>query len=145
MPDEHISEFIDFHIQPLAKKVPSYIKDSGHILEIIHKIKWLDNDIWLITIDVKALYTNIRHADGLAALKEALSKADQNTPPEVLLQLCEFILKHNVFQFNNINYIQKQDTAMGTKMAPSYAILYMGQFEREFIVPRIKLPTIRDA
>ena len=91
--------------------------------------------MWLVTIDVKALYTNIRHKDGLAALKEALSRAGQSTPPEVLIQLCEFILKHNVFQFNNVHYIQKQGTVMGTRMAPSYAILYMDHFEREHILP----------
>ena len=32
---ERISAYIDFHIRPLAKKVPSYIRDSGHFLEII--------------------------------------------------------------------------------------------------------------
>ena len=82
---------------------------------------------------------NIRHLDGLTALKEAFSTADVNEDTNVLLQLCEFILTHNVFQFNNINYIQKQGTAMGTKMAPSYAILYMDHFEREHIVNNVHI------
>ena len=29
---ERISEFLDFHIQPLVERVPSVIKDSTHFL-----------------------------------------------------------------------------------------------------------------
>ena len=35
----------------------------------------------------------------------------------------KIILNNNPFQFNNITYIQTLGTAMGTKMAPTYATL----------------------
>ena len=35
----------------------------------------------------------------------------------------ELILDYNSFQFNIINYIQTLQTAMGTKMTPTYATL----------------------
>ena len=39
------------------------------------------------------------------------------------LVFIEIILNNNSFQFNNVNYIQTLGTAMGTKMAPTYATL----------------------
>ena len=131
-PTEKISEYIDFYIRPLAKKVASYIKDSGDFLEKIRKIEKLDEDTWLVTIDVSALYTNIPHEEGLRALREALSKRPSDYPPQsVILSLARFILTNNVFEFNKNYYIQTSGTAMGTRMAPSYAILFMDAFEQQ--------------
>lgn len=39
------------------------------------------------------------------------------------------VLKNNVFEFNEKFYLQTQGTAMGTKMAPAYANLFMGKLE----------------
>ena len=39
------------------------------------------------------------------------------------------VLKNNAFEFNEEFYIQKQGTAMGTKMEPAYANLFMGTLE----------------
>ena len=36
-----------------------------------------------------------------------------------------YILKHNTFTFNDKYYLQTNGTAMGTKMAPAYAIISM--------------------
>ena len=41
------------------------------------------------------------------------------------------VLKNNVFEFNDNYYLQIQGTAMGTKMAPAYANLFMGKLEQE--------------
>ena len=41
------------------------------------------------------------------------------------------VLKNNVFEFNEECYLQTQGTAMGTKMAPAYANLFMGKLEEE--------------
>ena len=41
----------------------------------------------------------------------------------------ELILNNNTFQFNNVNYIQTLRTAMGTKMAPTYATLTLAYLE----------------
>jgi hypothetical protein len=39
----------------------------------------------------------------------------------------------NIFRFQDDFYLQKQGTAMGTRMAPSYANLFMGLFETNFL------------
>ena len=35
---ENISSFLDYHLQPLAQKVKSYIKDTNHFLNKIKKL-----------------------------------------------------------------------------------------------------------
>ena len=40
------------------------------------------------------------------------------------------VLKNNVFEFNEQFYLQLQGTAMGTKMAPAYANLFVGKLEQ---------------
>ena len=47
--------------------------------------------------------------------------------------LIEFILKNNYFSFNNNFYLQSQGTAMGTKMAPAYANIFMDKIESEML------------
>ena len=41
----------------------------------------------------------------------------------------ELTLNNNTFQFNNTKYIQTLGTAMGTKMAQTYAILTLAYSE----------------
>ena len=51
----------------------------------------------------------------------------------VLVEFINLILKKNNFVFNKKHYLQIQGTAMGTKMAPSYANLFMANFEETFL------------
>lgn len=45
-----------------------------------------------------------------------------------------FILTHNIFKFDDKLFFQTFGTAMGTKFAPSYANLFMGNFEKNMIM-----------
>jgi len=44
------------------------------------------------------------------------------------------VLKNNIFEHNEQTFKQKQGTAIGTKMAPPYAILFMDFLERNFLL-----------
>ncbi len=133
-PTEKISQFVDFHLRPLAQAVPSYIKDTNHFLEILHNISPLQPESIMCTIDVSALYTSIPHEEGIAAIKSALlTRPSQSPPTSVITHLTRMILTNNVFRFDDTHYRQIQGTAMGTKMAPSYAILFMAQLESEIL------------
>ena len=52
------------------------------------------------------------------------------------------ILTMNNFSFDNEHYLQKHGTAMGTRMAPSYANLFMGKFEQQAIDNSLLKPFI---
>ena len=47
-----------------------------------------------------------------------------------MLELTECVLKNNIFEHN---FKQIQGTAIGTKMAPAYAILFMSELEETFL------------
>ena len=88
----------------------------------------------LATIDVSSLYTNIPQDEGTEACLDAIDATEaSHIPRDVLPQLFEIVLKCNVFSFDGQMYEQIQGTAMGTKMAPSYANLFMDRFERAFL------------
>ena len=93
----------------------------------------LPDNVILCTIDVVGLYPNIPHEEGLAAIKEALDKReDKSISTESILELAECVLK-NVFEHNEMFYKQLRGTAIGTKMAPPYAVVFMGKLEEDFI------------
>ena len=46
----------------------------------------------------------------------------------------------NNFVFNDEHFIQQHGTAMATKMAPAFANLFMGEFERKALVGYVYKP-----
>ena len=94
----------------------------------------------LVTLDVSSLYTNILHDEGINACEEFLNtRTDQSPHAKDLCQLIQQTLESNAFTFNGAYYLQLQGTAMSTQMAPSYANLFMGKFEQEFLQTQNRL------
>ena len=138
---ENISSFLDFHLQPLAQKVKSYIKDTNHFLKKIKELGQLPEGAILCTIDVVGLYPNIPHDEGLAFLKDFLdSRVDKQVTTDTLIELTELVLKNNIFEFSDKTYKQIRGTAIGTKFAPPYAVLFMAALE-EKILSKVKKKT----
>ena len=97
----------------------------------------------LVILDVISLYTNVLHQEGLDPCRKTLNKRDVLNPPaEDIVQLILFILKKNNFFFNVLHYLQKHKTAMGTRMAPSYANIFMGKLECDLLQQTRQNPTI---
>ena len=72
-PTDRLSSFIDHHLKPFYSSLPSYIKDTNHFLQIIFNIETsLPPNTINSTIDVKSLYTNILHNEGIKAVLETL-------------------------------------------------------------------------
>ena len=136
-PTEKISEFVDHFLNPTCKNLKSFVKDTTHFLKRIFDIGQLPENCTLVTMDVSSLYTNIPIDEGIIAAREALIKyrPTPNLKPtnNSLITLLGLVLKRNNFQFNGINYLQVGGTAMGTKVAPSFAITYMGAFEEKYV------------
>ena len=132
-PTEHISAYIDSIIKPLVPLIPPYIKDSSHVIALLEKTR-IPKEALLVTIDVSSLYTNIPQDKGTSACLEAVAASQtSDLPPDILQKLFDVILKCNILLFENSIYAQTQGTAMGMKMAPSYANLFMDMFEQSFL------------
>ena len=94
-----------------------------------------------IYIDVVDLYPNIPHEDELVAMRKALdTRQDKAVSTDSLIELAECVLKNNIFEHNTSFYKQLRGPAIGTKMAPPYAIIFMGDLEEQFLEDCDKKP-----
>ena len=137
-PTEHLSQYLDFILQPIVQSLPTYLKDTTDTLKMLedfnHKPPFKPE--LLFTLDVVSLYTSIPHADGLSALKFFLDHRPQNhnqPPTHTLVRLAELVLTLNTFEFDGTIFEQVSGVAMGTKMGPSYACLFMGHLEHQIL------------
>jgi hypothetical protein len=131
---ERISAFVDEQIRPLAQAVPSYLKDTTHFLNRLTSLQEVPQGSMLVTADVTSLYPSIPHKEGLIALRSALDQRARDYPSaDTLVKLAEVVLTSNHFTFDGQYYTQTSGTAMGTKFAPSYAIIFMGAFEQHLL------------
>ncbi|OCT59677.1 hypothetical protein XELAEV_18000535mg [Xenopus laevis] len=91
----------------------------------------LDSDCILVGLDVEALYMSIPYDRGLAALTSIFELIHKPIDEHhgFIVEALRFVLYHNVFLFDGTYYLQRQGVAMGAKCAPSYANLYLGEWE----------------
>ncbi len=79
----------------------------------------------------------------MAACNRALDTRLSPSPPtSYLFRVMELILKLNNFSFNEEHYLLIQGTAMGTRMAPSCANLFMAELETNLLTWTDQRPLI---
>ena len=139
---EKSSAFVDSHLRQYTPRISSYIKDTTHFINIIRNIQ-LDPKDLLVTIDVSSLCTNIPHTEGIAAINRMMEETGTDTLLRMFISnLAYQVLTKNFFNFNGQLYEQTQGTAMGTRMAPNYAIVFMYYLETNFLSHYPKQPKI---
>ena len=131
---EHVSEYLDHHLNPLVSQSRSYVKDTNHFLSRLSKLGKIPEGALLCTVDVVGLYPRIPHGEGLVAIREALDRRENpGVATDTLVGLASLVLENNYFEFNDRFYWQKLGTAIGTKFAPAYANLFMIQLEERLL------------
>ena len=113
---EIISALTDLILRPLVPNIPSYIKDTGHFLQLVRN---LGNDIPENTLLWKH-----------RPWTEVLIGEPSN---QSILSLLQMVLEFNNFQFNGKHYLQVGGTAMGTRVTPTLTNMFMGNFERQHV------------
>ncbi|XP_068708141.1 uncharacterized protein [Montipora foliosa] len=134
-PTERISSFVDHLLQPFAKTQKSYLKDTTDFLNFIEKTK-VAKDTTLVSMDVTSLYTNIPQEEGIEIVcrtYETFYGNELPIPTHFLREMLRLILIENSFHFNGKNYLQTHGTAMETKMAVSFANIFMAEVETDII------------
>ena len=134
-PTERISSFVDHLLQPIAKIQKSYLKDTTDFLNFIEKTE-VAKDTFLVSMDVTSFYTNMAQEEGIAIVCRTYETFYGNKlpiPTHFLREMLRFILKENFFHFNGKNYLQTHATAMGIKMAVSFANIFMVEVETNII------------
>ena len=133
---EKLSAFVDFHLTKYMENnfIASFIKDTKQFLNHLLDLSTLPDNTLLVTMDIKSLYPDITHKDGVEVVKQIINR--HNTDPKLTywISCCiECILKNNNFTFNESNYIQTQGKAMETKITPKYANIFMHQLESKLM------------
>jgi peptide-methionine (R)-S-oxide reductase len=135
-PTERISEFADFFLKPLVQKTRSYVRDTTDFINKIESITTLPAECYLCTVDVTSLYTNIPNDEGVTACTNILNKYRTGSlipSNENIARVLEHVLYMNNFNFNGKHYLQVGGTAMGTRVAPSFANIFMADFEERYV------------
>ena len=113
----------------------------------------------MVTIEVRTLYASISNTDGISVTKRALLKNKDKTFsikiikvfPTLIFTLDTFVFSSisdtfvfssittpDTFVLRNIPYLQIKDYAMCTTCVPSYANIFVSEFEDKYIKPYIK-------
>ena len=132
---EKISSFLDIFLNQ-SKQSKSYVSDTSDFLTKINNTERLLSDSIIGTLDVTSLYTNIPNQEGIDNIRDVLNESrgpSKNPKNSSLIKLLETVLHCNNFQFNGTQYLQIGGTAMGTKVAPLYANLFMRKHEETLL------------
>ena len=135
-PTVKLSQYADHLLKPLLKHIPSYVQDTTDFLRRIFSLNQdLPDNIILITLDVKSLYTNIPNDQGIQACVDMLNENNIITPEitQSVIDILSLILNKNTFTFNNEHFLQIHGTAMGSPMARTYANIFMAILERKLL------------
>ena len=125
--------WLDQQLQPICKKLPTYLKSSFELTDLLTALPALPEGARLFTADAVSMYTNIDTDHALAEIRRYLPLTKPN---KAIMEAITIIMKNNFFQFGDTSWLQLTGTAMGTPPAPMYATLYFGIYEKETILRR---------
>ena len=132
------ASLVEFFLAPLARRGKSYVRDSLHVISRLQDVK-CPEESFLVTFDVASLYTNIPTEDGINAVKNAFIKfPDPRRPDLTILSMLRILLTNNNFIFGEERFLQVQGTAMGCAFGPSYANIFLAEWEEHVFLYHIK-------
>ena len=131
-PTHRLSNLLDIILKPFLQHTKSYIRDD---IDFLTKLPTRMNESeTFVTFDINSLYSNISNSLGLEAIEYWLHQYPESLHPrmskEFIRDSIKVILENNSFCFGTRHFLQKQGTAMGTKMAPTYANLTLAYLEK---------------
>jgi hypothetical protein len=154
-PTTGLSKWVDRQLQKLLPVIPTHISGSLEALQRLNQFRILPRKIsknpsiaslpqglCLFAADVASLYPSIPQKKGIAAVKEFLRLHAQGSPDpkfrleekeaSMVLSSLQFVLENNYFTFEGETFHQVIGTAMGTNCAPSFASIFLHQYECSF-------------
>jgi len=137
-PTEKPSYIVERILTQLLKFVPTHLQSSTHFLENLASKypSGLPANAFLFTMDVTSLYTNIPIDDAIPVISDMVQRHISEidtfglTVQEIenLLELC---LQNSFFRLDENYFLQNSGVAMGNKMGPPVAILFMHSLEQQ--------------
>ena len=109
-------------------------KGYNKFLEGHERTKKMPKDTILATLDVKSLYTNVPHQEGMQYCLEAIEnhyKPKTPHPLKYIHRMLKFILENNYLIFDDKFYLQVHRTSVGTPFTQNYAKIFMTKIENK--------------
>ena len=133
-PTANISAFIDDLLKPIVKEINHILQNSKQLITEIQSLHF-SNQIKLVTLDIVSLYPNIPIEESIQIILTFIEQYNNPTYPPVCIinHLLRFVLNYNCFSFADLFFLQAHGIAMGTKLAPNYANLFMTDFENQHV------------
>jgi hypothetical protein len=137
-----LAGFVDFFLQAGMKNLDTFLQDTKHTLQIIENLNDQISGVTLsldgvaiVSMDVESMYKNMSEDLATGACKEFIDsdifQKDGNTVSRnSILTALDLCLKNNYFSFNDKIYKQISGVGTGVKLAPTYACLGLGSFEK---------------
>ncbi|EYC27067.1 hypothetical protein Y032_0009g502 [Ancylostoma ceylanicum] len=121
-------------LSPLLKYVGAHKVNVEQFIGAVERCQ-MPNSVSYVSFDAVSLYTNVDNECATRAMLDLLQEhqADVNVlglARSELEQLLLATLACNVFRFDNKFYMQRRGLAMGLRLAPLLAIVYLDRIER---------------
>ena len=131
-PTEGIAGLVEEELKEGVEAQASYIQDTADFLRKLREVGRLEEDEFMFVMDVVALYPSVPREKAREAMERSLeARSLKKIPTEEILELSEIVLENNEFTFEKEAYVQKEGTAIGSRMGKNYACTYMGMWEEE--------------
>ena len=137
------ARFIDHCLQPLAKYYPDYLENSTELIRKLSAFHITEN-ISLVTMNIVSLYPSIPQKECLTIIYEemCLHRELLVFSPNLMIQLLEFNMLNNYFEFGSFNFLQTKGIAMGAAFAPTVANIFMSSLLKRFMENQINKPLL---
>ena len=137
-----LCKLIDLIIQPILRSTETYIKDSQHLLQKCEKLIIKNQNVFLYSMDFKALYTNVNKLHTVQLITEYIGMHldSMYITPLAFNVILSKIFDYNIFAYksNGVNKIQyyKQinGLAMGCICGPTIASLFVYILEKKWLM-----------
>ena len=131
-PTYKLAKFLLPFLTPLTQNDYT-VTDSFHFPEEICK---QDPNLYIASLDVNSLFTNIPLDETIDICIDSLYKDDENTPKipkDVFRKILTIATKESFYMFNNKFYKQIDGVTMGSQLGPVLANIFMCNFENKLL------------
>ena len=125
---EHLSIFVEKVLYGIASELPSGIKDTNHMSDIIDDLNNLNlyPESVLVSFDIINMFPTIDDRMGIKSVMKLLNKTACKDPPtQCGIEALELFLNCNNSIFNNTYYIKTDGTAQESHMSCLYSDIAM--------------------
>ena len=113
----------------IVREIPSHVKDTSDFLQKLNTVESIPDNSYLVSLDVKSLYTSIPNSECIKAVKKSLDNhPQQRVATKVITTFLILIVTLNNFIFNSRNYVQTKKAVLWEPSVHLHTPIYLWIF-----------------